>query len=114
MKVTYESMARYSGYWILVVLDLPNRSKADRAQGLRFKNFLKQRGVQVLQPSLYAKFSFADTSAKSACDGVLKISPKMGKMTVLRMTDAQFQVGKRVARGKICPIPDARSLITIV
>ena len=91
MKVTYGAVARHSGYWISVILDLPERSKADRAQGSQFKSFLKQRGFQMLQPSLYLKFAFTEASAKSACESVLKFSPKKGKMTVLRMTDLQFQ-----------------------
>ena len=114
MKVTYEAIARHSGYWILVVLDLSDRSKADRTEGLQFKNFLKQRGFQVLQPSLYAKFAFTEASADSVCNSVLKFSPKKGKMTVLRMTDLQFQCGNRIVRGKISPMPAPRSLITIV
>ena len=114
MKVTYGAVARHSGYWISVILDLPERSKADRAQGSQFKSFLKQRGFQMLQPSLYVKFVFTEASAKSACESVLKFSPKKGKMTVLRMTDLQFQCGNRIVRGKISPMPAPRSLITII
>ena len=114
MKVTYEAIARHSGYWILVVLDLSDRSKADRTEGLQFKNFLKQRGFQMLQPSLYAKFAFTEASADSVCNSVLKFSPKKGKITVLHMTDAQFQGGNRISRGKVSPMPAPLSLVTIV
>lgn len=114
MKVTYRAVARHAGYWILVVLDLSERSKANRAEGLQFKGFLKQRGFQVLQPSLYMKFAFTESSASSACESVLKFSPKKGKITVLCITDAQFQGGKRIAQGKYSPMPAPRSLITII
>ena len=114
MKVTYWAVARHAGYWVLVIPDLSERSKADRAEGAQFKNFLKQRGFQVLQSSLYAKFAFTEASADSVCNSVLKFSPKKGKITVLRMTDAQFQGGKQILRGKFSPMPVPRSLITII
>jgi len=114
MKVTYWAVVRHAGYWVLVIPDLSERSKADRAEGAQFKRFLKKRGFLMLQPSLYMKFAFTEASASSACENVLKFSPKKGKITVLRITDAQFQGGKRILRGKDSPMPAPRSLITII
>ena len=114
MKVTYWAVARHAGYWVLVIPDLSKRSKEDRAEGAQFKRFLRKRGFLMLQPSLYTKFTFTEASANSACESVLKFSPKKGKITVLRMTDAQFQGGKQILRGKFSPMPVPRSLIAII
>ena len=83
-------------------------------EALQFKNFLKQRGFQVLQPSLYAKFAVTEASADSVCNSVLKFSPKKGKMNILYMTDAQFQGGNQISRGKVSLMPAPLSLVTIV
>ena len=84
MKVTYWAVARHAGYWVLVIPDLSERSKADRAEGAQFKRFLKKRGFLMLQPSLYTKFTFTEASANSACESVLKFSPKKGKIKAVK------------------------------
>jgi len=114
MSDVFESINRHSGYWVVVVVDLPLRSRLDRFDGRRFKSALKVLGFKQLQPSLYVRFSFTETSAESVRSSVLKIAPKKGKVTAFRLTDFQFRGGIRIGNRELQPMPAPLPLILVV
>ncbi|MBR1608882.1 MAG: CRISPR-associated endonuclease Cas2 [Kiritimatiellae bacterium] len=114
MKATYDSASRHCGHWILVVLDLPVKTKTGRAARKGFVDHLERRGFRPLQPSLYAKFAFTESSAKAACDAVLKNIPGKGKTAVFRVSNANFQRGFRISRGASVPLPEPQPLVDVL
>ena len=114
MKTTFNSLRRHSGHWVVVVMDLPVRSKCDRADGRAFKSLLKGMGFKQLQPSLYVRFSFTETSAEAIRAGVLRKTPKKGKLTIFCLTDFQFQGGIGIDRQEFRQMPMPIPLICIV
>ena len=110
----FDSIKQHSGYWVVVVIDLPARSMFDRTNGRHFKNSLKGLGFKQMQPSLYARFSFTDTSAESIRSSVLKIVPGKGKVTIFRLTDFQFQGGIRICNCESKPMPAPLPLVLVV
>ena len=114
MSDMFDSIRRHSGYWVVVVIDLPVRSKRDRADGRCFKSILKGQGFKPLQPSLYVRFSFTEASAESVRSGVLKMAPKKGKVAAFRLTDFQFQGGIRIGNGDSQRMPAPLPLVLVV
>ena len=114
MSDMFESIKRHSGYWVVVVIDLPVRSKLDRSNGRRFKSSLRGLGFKQLQPSLYVRFSFTETSAESVRSSVLKIAPIKGKITAFRLTDFQFQGGIRTDNCEPQRMPAPLPLVLVV
>ena len=114
MKTTFNSLRRHSGHWVVVVMDLPVRSKCDRADGRAFKSLLKGMGFKQLLPSLYARFSFTETSAEAIRAGVLRKMPPKGKLTIFCLTDFQFQGGIGIDRHEFRQMPTPLPLICIV
>ena len=114
MNDIFNSIRRHSGYWVVVVVDLPGRSKFDRSDGRSFRNSLKGLGFTQLQPSLYVRFSFTETSAESVRSGILKMVPKKGKVMAFRLTDFQFQGGIRISNCESQRIPAPFPLVLVV
>ena len=114
MNDIFESIKRHSGYWIVVIIDLPARSKLDRFDGRRVKSTLSGLGFKQLQPSLYVRFSFTETSAESVRSSVLKVAPRKGKFTAFRLTDFQFQGGIRIGGCESQRMPKPLPLILVV
>lgn len=107
MKTAFNSLKRHSGHWVVVVMDLPVRSKCDRADGRAFKSLLKGMGFKQLQPSLYARFSFTETSAEAIRAGVLRKMPQKGNSPffVLQISNSRVESGLTDTSFVKCPRP---------
>jgi CRISPR-associated protein Cas2 len=76
--------------WVLVLFDLPTKTKKDRHRATKFRNFLLKDGYMMLQWSNYARL----------CNGVERVDkhlqrlqlnlPPKGSVRALRITDQQF------------------------
>ena len=70
-----------------------------------FKSLLKGMGFKQLQPSLYARFSFTETSAEAIRAGVLRKTPPKGKLAIFCLADFQFQAGIGIDRHEFRQMP---------
>ena len=115
MKImTYESIRKGRGYWLLVSHDLSLRSKAKRKQAQEFKRGLVADGFDVIQPSLYARFCASAEVCATHQSRVCKSAPESSKTTFLRMTDLQFKGIFRNGQHALNPLPTSPNLVTIV
>ena len=112
--MTYESIKKSRGYWLLVSQDLSLRSKAKRKQAQEFKRSLLSDGFDDIQSSLCARFCASVEVCETHQNRVCKIAPEFSKLTFIRLTDLQFQGIFRNGKHASNPLPTSPKLITIV
>ena len=85
---------RFSEYrimWVLVLFDLPTETKKDRKIAARFRKDLIEDGFTMFQFSIYLRHCASAESADVHKARIRKILPEKGKVTIMRITDKQFE-----------------------
>jgi CRISPR-associated protein Cas2 len=85
--------------WVLVMFDLPMKTKADRRRYTQFRNFLLQNGYSMLQFSLYARAAGSHEQALRLCADLKWSLPEKGEVRVLKVTAVQFARMERFVQG---------------
>ncbi len=76
--------------WILVMFDLPVRTKAQRKRAARFRKDLVQDGFNMVQYSIYSRPCPTDENAAVHIKRVKSMLPPDGEVRILRFTDKQY------------------------
>jgi CRISPR-associated protein Cas2 len=76
---------------LLLMFDLPTKTKKERRIYRRFRKSLLEHGFMRIQYSVYLKFADNDERAKRLKKNVLKILPKKGNIRILYLTDNQYE-----------------------
>lgn len=76
--------------WLLVMFDLPVKTKAQRREYTRFRNLLLANGCMQLQFSVYARFCVSRENADTYGRIIQPAVPAGGFVRVLMVTDKQF------------------------
>ncbi|MBN1960120.1 MAG: CRISPR-associated endonuclease Cas2 [Deltaproteobacteria bacterium] len=76
--------------WVLVMFDLPVKSKQQRKRATKFRQYLKQDGFNMLQFSVYSRPSPSEENAIVHCNRVKAEMPTDGQVRILRFTDKQY------------------------
>ncbi|GGH64503.1 hypothetical protein GCM10007359_16860 [Rothia aerolata] len=76
--------------WLLVMFDLPVKSKEQRTRANQYRNLLKDRGFDMVQLSVYCKYYLNGNSSERDI-GILKQNvPVNGYVRVLKVADQQW------------------------
>lgn len=75
---------------VLVMFDLPTKTKKDRQTGTKFRNNLIKLGFFMMQFSVYMRICKGSASAKAAINNVRKFVPPRGSIRCLIITEKQF------------------------
>jgi CRISPR-associated protein Cas2 len=95
-------VSEYKTMWMIVMFDLPVKTKKDRRSYAQFKSKLLGEGFNRLQYSVYAR-PFISEDSSGACRSFLtRQLPSEGHVRFLFVTDRQFGkmqcfLGKKVA-----------------
>ena len=76
--------------WLMIFFDLPVRTKSQRRQATRFRNFLRDDGFIMLQYSVYVRVGRGQDSLDKHMRRVRTALPKEGSVRALQVTDKQY------------------------
>lgn len=75
---------------VLVMFDVPTKTKDDRKRATKFRNELIKRGFMMMQFSVYMRIVRGITSAKAHANRLKSILPPHGNIRALILTEKQF------------------------
>lgn len=75
---------------VLVLFDLPVKTKKDRREYSYFRKYLIKSGFIMIQESVYSKLALNQTVANMICDNVKKNKPPSGLVQMLVITEKQY------------------------
>ncbi len=75
---------------VLVMFDLPTKTKKDRHNGTKFRNNLIKLGFFMIQFSVYMRICKGIASAKTAINNIKRCVPPLGNIRCLIITEKQF------------------------
>ncbi|MXV43535.1 CRISPR-associated endonuclease Cas2 [Saccharibacter sp. 17.LH.SD] len=76
--------------WLMIFFDLPVRTKTQRRQATRFRNFLRHDGFIMVQYSVYARIGRGKDSIEKHLRRVRTALPREGSVRALHITDKQY------------------------
>lgn len=85
--------------WLIVMFDLPVKSKAERKAYTQFRKFLLKDGFDQMQYSIYMRCCPSPENAEVHMKRVSIHVPPEGAIRILQMTDKQF-ARMRIFEGK--------------
>lgn len=74
----------------LVFFDLPTKTKQDKKNYARFRNFLLSDGYVMVQYSVYSRLIFGHESIEKHEARIAENAPLSGSIRCLQITDRQF------------------------
>ncbi|MDZ3835802.1 MAG: CRISPR-associated endonuclease Cas2 [Rhodospirillales bacterium] len=77
--------------WIFVMFDLPVGTKKQAREATRFREFLLDRGFEMSQFSVYARFCSGKESYQVHLRTIEQNLPEKGDVHVLTFTDRQYE-----------------------
>jgi CRISPR-associated protein Cas2 len=80
----------YRAMWLLVMFDLPVKTKPQRKAATGFRKNLLRDGFWMLQFSVYARPCPSEENAEVHHSRVKRWIPNEGSVRILSITDAQF------------------------
>ncbi len=84
------NVSEYKTMWVIVMFDLPVKTKADRKRYARFRTTLLRNGFGQLQLSVYAR-PYPSEESSIPCRNLLERElPARGHVRLLLVTDRQF------------------------
>lgn len=97
----------YRIMWIFVFFDLPTETKTDRRAYSKFRKALLQDGFTMHQYSVYIRHCVSIQNMEVHIKKVEKALPKKGHISILSVTDKQFEMIKHYWGIEPTPPPDA-------
>jgi len=92
-------LSGYRALWMIVMFDLPVKTKKERKKATRFRNFLLDQGFSMAQLSIYHRL-LTGKEAAVRLERRIKLSlPGNGKVQLLVITDKQYE-NIKTYRGK--------------
>lgn len=80
----------YHIMWIFIMFDLPNVTKKDKKEAVRFRKNLERDGFIKHQFSVYTRFCGSLESAHVHIKRVKSFLPAQGSVSILMVTDKQY------------------------
>jgi CRISPR-associated protein Cas2 len=80
--------------WVWALFDLPVLTKAERKRATKFRNDLLDRGFEMVQFSVYARYCPSKERADTLAGEIGTLVPEGGKVDVLIFTDKQYELIK--------------------
>jgi CRISPR-associated protein Cas2 len=76
--------------WVLVMFDLPVKTKMQRRAASRYRNMLLDMGFSMSQLSVYSKYLINGTGLLPILPAIKASVPPDGEVRVIRLTDDQW------------------------
>ena len=76
--------------WLLVMYDLPVKTKPQRRDATRYRHLLLDFGFIGIQYSVYCKYLVNATGVRSMLPDLKRSIPPSGEVRILRLTDEQW------------------------
>lgn len=76
--------------WLMVMFDLPVKTKEEKREYARFRKYLLGEGFLQLQYSVYAKFCASRENTEKYYRYIKEIIPPAGHVRLIKITDKQF------------------------
>jgi len=83
-------LSAYRIMWLIVMFDLPTKTKADRKRANGFRKYLLKDGFSHMQHSVYLRHCASKENAELHSKRVKSFLPPKGTVSILRITDKQF------------------------
>lgn len=100
------NVSEYQAVWLVVMFDLPTKTKGDRRRYAQFRNILLEQGFSMLQFSVYAR-PFLSEEASDPCRLLLTSElPTKGHVRLLMVTDRQYGKMKSFYGKKEVPVKE--------
>ncbi|MCH7762827.1 MAG: CRISPR-associated endonuclease Cas2 [Candidatus Marinimicrobia bacterium] len=80
----------YKVMWLMVFYDLPTLTKIDRKVFARFRKDIMKDGFTKMQNSVYLRHCASRENSEIHVKRVKSVLPKKGLVSILRVTDKQF------------------------
>lgn len=106
-----------SGYrimWILVMFDLPVKTKKERDEANHFRKFLLDLGFMREQLSVYMRFCTGYAQIERYAHQIEKSLPEGGKVSIMQLTDKQFGRTLRFWGRKSKPVDESPDLFVLI
>lgn len=84
-------LSAYRIMWIMALFDLPVLTPAERKRATKFRNFLLDKGFEMVQFSVYTRFTGSREKADTISQEIGKAVPNYGKVDLLYFTDKQYK-----------------------
>ncbi len=99
-------VSEYRAMWLVVMFDLPVKTKAERRRYSRFRALLLGEGFSMLQLSVYARPFPAEEASEPTRNMLRRELPPKGYVRLLMVTDRQFGKMKSFYGNKEAPIEE--------
>jgi CRISPR-associated protein Cas2 len=76
--------------WLLVMFDLPVKTKAQRKLATGFRKALLDDGFDMIQFSVYSRPCPSEENAQAHFDHISSCLPPKGQVRILQFTDKQY------------------------
>ncbi|NOX34729.1 MAG: CRISPR-associated endonuclease Cas2 [Deltaproteobacteria bacterium] len=76
--------------WIIVLFDLPTKTKIERKRYTLFRKRLMKGGFSMMQYSVYMRHCASDENARVHVHRVKNNLPPDGEVRIIKITDKQF------------------------
>ena len=94
----------YQIMWLMVFFDLPTETKTDRKNYSTFRKNLMKDGFSMLQFSVYLRHCASKENGEIHVIRIKRYLPPKGQISVLRITDKQFeQIESFIGRKEVPP-----------
>ena len=100
-------ISAYRTMWLMVYFDLPVDTKEDRFNYSKFRKALLKDGFFMHQYSVYIRHCVTLEAMESHINKVVSNLPKYGKISLIQITDKQFENIKHYWGRSAVPSPIA-------
>ena len=105
MLCTQEAINGYKIMWLYVMFDLPVETKVQRKRAALFRKNLLKDGFGMHQFSVYIRYCASYSSADVHIERVRHMVPDEGSVSILKVTDKQFENTIHIVGKKAKPPP---------
>ncbi len=88
----YSTLSGYRVMWVWALFDLPVVSKDERSRATKFRNSLLDLGFEMVQFSVYSRYTVSKEKADSIASSIRELVPEYGKVDLLYFTDKQYEL----------------------
>ncbi len=85
---------------MILMFDLPVKTKKDRYIYSKFRNYLIKRGFYSLQYSVYSKIFANREAAQAEKNSIRKVVPERGNIRIMIVTEKQYASIEIIIGGK--------------
>ncbi len=84
-------LSAYRLMWIMTLFDLPTKTKAERKDATKFRNYLLDQGFEMAQFSVYMRLVSGKEQAETLYGRIKEHLPEGGRVDIVTITDKQYE-----------------------